>query len=467
MKNKWLYITIAVTLSVAMLMVGAVSYFTDYAMEQIEAQGGVSLQLLADEGVSSVSQQGYAVEKDDIGWYEPKAKANLSAELKNGYSFDGWYQSESLVSDTLSFEYLVNEYSVLTLKTIPVVYNITYDANGGEMPVDADMDFTVEDSAELAIPAKDGYIFAGWYEDEDIWEDGPVTETSFDELEDKEYHAKWEPFPYNISYDLNGGEEIIANPTSYTIESESIILNAPSKYGYTFDGWTGSNGEIAEIVVSIENGSMGDKSYTANWTPIQHDVTVINSENGVLKVSCETAAVGEMVILLASANEGYTYNGTEVCYIDQNGENQSVKLESTALTVTMPNGDVTLTPRWAGNSYFVKYEANGGEGSMEASIHTYGMEENLPANLFTRDGYDFAGWADTADGDAKYSDESLVKNLTSTNGATITLYAKWEISKTETDETGFMQKEDDGEDGKDNPVDGKTVETPQEEKENG
>ena len=69
---------------------------------------------------------------------------------------------------------------------------------------------------------------------------------------------------YTISYTLNGGS-VSGNPTSYNINTPTITLKNPSKTGYTFTGWTGSNGKTAQKTVTIPKGSTGNKSYTANW----------------------------------------------------------------------------------------------------------------------------------------------------------------------------------------------------------
>lgn len=71
---------------------------------------------------------------------------------------------------------------------------------------------------------------------------------------------------YNITYDLCGGSVDPSNPASYTVTTESITLNNPTRRGYTFAGWTGSNGTTPELTVTITKGSTGNKSYTANWT---------------------------------------------------------------------------------------------------------------------------------------------------------------------------------------------------------
>ena len=66
---------------------------------------------------------------------------------------------------------------------------------------------------------------------------------------------------YNINYDLDGG--IINNKKAYTIE-DNFILKKPIKEGYKFIGWTGSNGNIPEEEVIINN-MYGDKYYKANY----------------------------------------------------------------------------------------------------------------------------------------------------------------------------------------------------------
>ena len=53
----------------------------------------------------------------------------------------------------------------------------------------------------------------------------------------RSYTANFTPITYTISYDLDGGTNNSSNPATYTIESASITLNAPTRKGYTFIGW--------------------------------------------------------------------------------------------------------------------------------------------------------------------------------------------------------------------------------------
>ena len=88
---------------------------------------------------------------------------------------------------------------------------------------------------------------------------------------------------------------------------------------------------------------------------------------------------------------------------------------------------VTLYAVWAPNTYYVEFRANSGEGSMANQTFTYGVEQELSANTFTKEGYTFLGWAKSGTTTkVSYDDKEAVRNLTQTNGATIVLYAVWE-----------------------------------------
>ena len=70
---------------------------------------------------------------------------------------------------------------------------------------------------------------------------------------------------FTIEYNLEGGVLAESNPTTYNVNTESFTLKNPTKEGLIFEGWTGSNGETPELTVTIEKGSTGNKTYTANW----------------------------------------------------------------------------------------------------------------------------------------------------------------------------------------------------------
>ena len=115
----------------------------------------------------------------------------------------------------------------------------------------------------LGIPTKTDYTFAGW-----TGSNGSTPETTVTIAKgstgDKNYVANWTLATYSVTIDCNGGSGV--SDTTYTMETETFTLGTPTREGYTFEGWTGSNGTTPETTVTIAKGSTGDKSYTANWT---------------------------------------------------------------------------------------------------------------------------------------------------------------------------------------------------------
>ena len=99
-------------------------------------------------------------------------------------------------------------------------------------------------------------------------------------------------------------------------------------------------------------------------------------------------------------------------------------------------GAKTVTAQWTPITYSVKFNKNGGTGTMADESFTYGTAKALTANAFTRTGYTFTGWATTSGATtAAYTDKQSVSNLTATaggasvsnlaTGGTLALYAVW------------------------------------------
>ena len=99
-------------------------------------------------------------------------------------------------------------------------------------------------------------------------------------------------------------------------------------------------------------------------------------------------------------------------------------------------GNLALFAHWSANSYTVHFEKNDNDsgstratGSMSDVTFTYDKSETLPANSFSRTGYYFDGWNESADGTAgngrNYPDRAAVKNLTLIPNGLVTLHAQW------------------------------------------
>ncbi len=123
---------------------------------------------------------------------------------------------------------------------------------------------------------------------------------------------------------------------------------------------------------------------------------------------------------------GHTFNGY---YNSQSGGKQYYKATGVAITKTWKEtNNITLYARWTPHSYTIVFNGNDStSGSTSSKKATYDSNVVLSPNGFKRTGYVFTGWNTKSDGKGKsYLDKATVKNLTSVDGATITLYAQWE-----------------------------------------
>lgn len=101
-------------------------------------------------------------------------------------------------------------------------------------------------------------------------------------------------------------------------------------------------------------------------------------------------------------------------------------------------GDTVYTAQYRPAVYKIRFDANGGTGTMAAQSHTYDRKQALTASAFTREGYHFTGWNTRRDGKGKaFTDKQTVTNLLAHDGAVGVLYAQWKrVLETTLPDTG-------------------------------
>lgn len=214
---------------------------------------------------------------------------------------------------------------------------VTFEENGGSAVTEiTGLSYNATITAPAA-PTKTGYAFAGWYKEAactNPWNFGSDKVTASISL-----YAKWTPVEYNITYNLNGGT-VSGNPETYTVESEGITLNIPTRTGYTFAGWTGTDLSAASTSVTIAQGSTGDRAYTATWTANTYAITYAGmdgAQHGENHPVSHTYATDTLVP--NPTKDGYTFAGWLV-----NGTGDAVK--NLTLSGTGYTADITLTAQW-------------------------------------------------------------------------------------------------------------------------
>ena len=212
---------------------------------------------------------------------------------KSGYTFTGWaitgYDSTTSGHNaaTWSGEKGTSYKNLTTTDGATVTFTATWSK---EAPKTANLQTTgdvgikttshpdkavvnIGSNVQISAVLNTGYVFKGWYNGNvKVSDDLSFVYTMPNK--DTVLTAKTTPINYTISYNLNGGAVVVSNPTSYNIETPTFALHNPTKLGYVFVGWTGSNGTIPQKAVSIYKGSTGNKSYKANWTAADIGYTV-------------------------------------------------------------------------------------------------------------------------------------------------------------------------------------------------
>ncbi|MEG0323398.1 MAG: InlB B-repeat-containing protein, partial [Raoultibacter sp.] len=214
------------------------------------------------------------------------------------------------------------------------------------------------------------------------------------------FSAQWTPIQNYITYDLNGGTLAGSNPTSYTIETPSFSLINPTKPGYTFAGWTGTNLADPTTSVTIDQGRWGNLAFAATWVkdPMQWAIVTFDGKgntSGSMHASAEKL-IGSTYTLPANsfARTDYDFvnwdtlkSGLGVSYTDQH-----------AITVM---GNMTLYAQWVEHGKFaVVYLGNGGTGTMtDTNSYFDGSSVTVLPNEFVNPGYLFKGWKDAGGAD--------------------------------------------------------------------
>ena len=409
----------------------------------------------AQINISYEVQKGYTFEKvDNDGSYATFAGLirNGSGEVGNInrtlWSFKN-YDKKSYSTNDNKFDegkaYIVADlqkiidgktYGALNIDYKPINYAITYDLQGGTETKNP-ATYNIE-TADITLnnPTKTGYTFTGW-----TGSNGNTAQSTVKipkgSTGAKSYIANWTPINYTIKYDLDGGT-VTKNPATYNIETATFTLNNPTKTGYTFTGWTGSNGATAQSTVTINKGSTGDKSYKANWIPTNYSIAY-ELNGGTDPGNPATYNIESETITLSNPTRtGYIFSG----WTGSNGTTPQ-----TSVTITKgTTGDKSYTANWTPITYTVKYDGNGYTGGSTAnSSHTYDAKNSVATNGFKREytvsfnanggttvspivsKYTFYRWRQYANatGWSFTSGQTNVGNLSSSNGATVTLYATW------------------------------------------
>lgn len=156
--------------------------------------------------------------------------------------------------------------------------------------------------------AEDGYEFSGWYQKPaDIGVKAKVEKLYM--AKEWKLYGKFTPIEYTIRYDYRDGKATSTNPTTYTVESDTITLAdaTGADWGKTFLEWHDENGQK---ITEIPTGSTGNRVITAYWNWPVH-LHYLDKDNN--EIESATLYVSELepgaCVLPTGEKTGYDFDG--------------------------------------------------------------------------------------------------------------------------------------------------------------
>jgi uncharacterized repeat protein (TIGR02543 family) len=314
---------------------------------------------------------------------------------KSGYAFAGWF-TDAGYTTRYDFDTLVTDNLTLYARWL-VRYTVSFETGVGS-PVD---DVKVNEGEKLTPPAQpvlEGYVFSGWYIDEDF-----TTQYDFEAAVtgDLTLYAKWTEevkTKYTITFVTGGGSSV---QDLEVIEGAVAQKPAdPSREGYTFEGWYVDS--TFQSPYNFNDPVTSHITLHAKWEVIRYTVS-FNSMSGTEVPSVTVVYGNKLEAPTAPTRSGYRFAGwyTDTFLTNSYDFDQVVE------------GNLTLYARWIA-VYTVTFDSNGGSDVLARTVDVGEAVEAPTAP--TKSGYAFDGW---------YTSDDQAYNFATPVTGNITLYAKW------------------------------------------
>ena len=315
----------------------------------------------------------------------------------------------------------------------PEKHKVIYNGNGGTYNGNAtwseQVTYNVDYYTYSNFFTRHGYHWIGWNESPNgkgtDWTNWVGKPWRYTYTRDTTLYAQWAVDKYNVSYNANGGAGAPGAQTKTFGLNLTLSGVKPYRTGYIFSHWnTAANGNGTNYWPGSTYSSNSGVTLYAQWTPITYYVQ-FNANGGYGSTSGMTVKYNQVRSLSSNgfSRVGYRFAGWATRSdgggsLYSNGQNIQNLSSSNGATIT-------LYARWTANTYTVRYNSNGGSGSMADTGHTYGSRSYLRANAFSKYGHTFAGWSTIKEGNVELSDGAAITSLTAVHGNVVTLYAVW------------------------------------------
>ena len=387
---------------------------------------------------------------------------NSATPVKKGCKFLGWNTKEDGSGKTYQPGdlYDVNQDGgnvTLYAQWEKAKYTATVKLNGGSYN-GSTKDFTISkypgEEISVGAPTRSKHNFAGYkltMDDNDSDAPTSVTQSASGfkgimQMGNFTLNAQWTPWKHTVRYDANAKNDtsvkgIPASQSKTANVDIKLSSGVPTRNGYTFLGWnTKADGKgtayaAGAIYKNDQNG--GTVTLYAQWTPWKHvlhynkNVPTSSTSQTVSNMPVDqTKTFGQLMTIsnLVPTRKGYTFAGW---YTQSNGTGTKYNPGSN-YAADQNGGTVNLYAKWTPWTYKIKYDKNVSSSSSSQTVSNMPGDQSktqeinviLSDNKPTRNGYIFNGWQVNGTGTI-YQPGATFSQDGDSNGATITLKAKW------------------------------------------
>ena len=198
------------------------------------------------------------------GDYPYGSKVTLTATTNTGYSFLGWFDGETLLSEEADYTFVVIADLILTAKWKGNPYTVTIDKNISEAgSVSGDGEHEFGTSVTVTAQSNTGYTFIGWYRgDVLVSESEGYTFTMPDGIA---LTAKWKVNRYTVTIDKNISDAgSVSGGGTYPYHSE-VTIKADTNITYVFLGWYENETLLTTALEYTFTVGTRDRNLEARW----------------------------------------------------------------------------------------------------------------------------------------------------------------------------------------------------------
>lgn len=326
----------------------------------------------------------------------------LPVPTRDGYTFLGWFTAKTdgtKVADTTKVTATADQTLYALWEGAPIETRFDVCGGSGTVPSRTYTVGEVFGSIPAGPTPPTGYKFTGWFRTKSGGY--RIAKSSIVKPTDKILYAQYQPKTFTVTFDSTGG----SYASSKTVTYDEIYgpMNSPTRPGYVFRGWftekIGGTQKAPYTKVTITS----DITLYAHWE--RETVTVhFDSNGGSGQVSDVTYTIGETFGTLPNAPKapaGYTFAGW---FRTKSGGFRIAKSSIVQAT------DTVLYAHWTGGTITVRFDVNGGSGTVPSCTYTIGDTfGTLPSGPKPPAGYEFVGWFRTKTGGYRIAKSSGVK----------------------------------------------------------